>query len=193
MIGKAHPSKKGVTAVEEIALIPDFANIDHKFANVVFDSDPRPPNTDDDTARAMMSSALVRGMSDDQGQHFLAYFVPTAHTLTRRAVRASELTTDTGAMPERLDGEEYAVTRHYNYQLRDQSRDQQEESYVIMLRDGLAFFSQLANRVKLQRRRLNRECIIMMCVRMVHCRGSAYARCSVARHHPSCGRSGGRG
>ncbi|VDK30212.1 unnamed protein product, partial [Anisakis simplex] len=53
-----HPTKKGVTAVEEFYLLPDFENWKHPFALVVFDGDPVPQSEKTDPG-TLMSQALI--------------------------------------------------------------------------------------------------------------------------------------
>lgn len=59
-----HPTKKGVVAVEEQPLFPDFDLWRCPFALVHFDADPAPANCPQDLAVQKMSSALVRGESN---------------------------------------------------------------------------------------------------------------------------------
>ncbi|VDN54971.1 unnamed protein product [Dracunculus medinensis] len=63
-----HPSRKGVTAVAEFPLLPDFENWSHPFALVIFDGDPIPK--DEKT-----NSQELIGMMDEEGEQFFCVFL----------------------------------------------------------------------------------------------------------------------
>lgn len=75
-----HYSKPGVYAIEEFAIYPDFELWKYPCAQVIFDSDPQPRNL----PPATITQALIRGMQDDSGEQFVAYFLPTEETLAKR-------------------------------------------------------------------------------------------------------------
>lgn len=75
-----HYSKPGVYAVEEMPIFPDFDLWKYPCAQVIFDSDPQPRNQPPST----ITQALIRGMQDDSGEQFVAYFLPTEETLQKR-------------------------------------------------------------------------------------------------------------
>lgn len=56
----------------------------YPFAQVIFDADPAPVGQSADTQTEQMSQALIRGMMDESGEQFVAYFLPTEDTLTKR-------------------------------------------------------------------------------------------------------------
>ncbi|XP_014381906.1 RNA polymerase II-associated factor 1 homolog [Alligator sinensis] len=53
-------------------------------AQVIFDSDPAPKDTSGAAALEMMSQAMIRGMMDEEGNQFVAYFLPVEETLRKR-------------------------------------------------------------------------------------------------------------
>jgi RNA polymerase II-associated factor 1 len=57
----------------------------HSCAQVIFDTDPSPQVTGDRSSQIdEMSQAMIRGMIDESGEQFVAYFVPTEETLEKR-------------------------------------------------------------------------------------------------------------
>lgn len=74
-----HHSKKGVTPVEILDVFPDFERWKYPFAQVQFDADPAPMTKADE-----MSQAMIRGVMDESGEQFVAYFLPTRETLEKR-------------------------------------------------------------------------------------------------------------
>uniref|UniRef100_A0A914XF32 RNA polymerase II-associated factor 1 homolog n=1 Tax=Plectus sambesii TaxID=2011161 RepID=A0A914XF32_9BILA len=144
----AHYSKPGVTAVQVLDLLPDFELWKYPFAQVIFDSDPSPLEAKG-KAQEMMSQALIRGMMDEQGEQFVAYFIPLEDTLQKRAHDAS--------LGQAFTPEEeyiYQMTREYNWTVKNKaSKGYEQENYFIVLRDTGAFYNELETRVRLNRRR----------------------------------------
>lgn len=56
----------------------------YPFAQVIFDADPAPVGVPPDVQTDQMSQALIRGMMDESGEQFVAYFLPTEDTLKQR-------------------------------------------------------------------------------------------------------------
>ncbi|KAJ1366757.1 hypothetical protein KIN20_027513 [Parelaphostrongylus tenuis] len=81
---RKHFSKKGVTAVEEIPILPDFELWRFPFALVQFDADPSPVGFEPELRDSMVTQSHIKGMQDDGGEQFVAYFVPTVETLQKR-------------------------------------------------------------------------------------------------------------
>jgi RNA polymerase II-associated factor 1 len=52
---------------------------------VIFDSDPAPIGHSVPTQIEMMSQAMIRGVMDESGEQFVAYFLPTEETMEKRA------------------------------------------------------------------------------------------------------------
>ena len=82
---KEHYSKKGVYPVEVIPLLPDSDMWKFPCAQVIFDSDPAPMGHSASTQIEMMSQAMIRGVMDESGEQFVAYFLPTEETMEKRA------------------------------------------------------------------------------------------------------------
>merc|ERR1711962_1433696 len=79
-----HYSKPGVTLVEEFPVFPDFDLWKYPCAQVIFDSDPAPMGRSVPAAMEEMSQAMIRGVMDESGEQFVAYFLPTQETLQKR-------------------------------------------------------------------------------------------------------------
>uniref|UniRef100_A0ABI0P687 RNA polymerase II-associated factor 1 homolog n=1 Tax=Bos taurus TaxID=9913 RepID=A0ABI0P687_BOVIN len=79
-----HYSKPRVTPVEVMPVFPDFKMWINPCAQVIFDSDPAPKDTSGAAALEMMSQAMIRGMMDEEGNQFVAYFLPVEETLKKR-------------------------------------------------------------------------------------------------------------
>ena len=52
---------------------------------VIFDSDPAPLGHSAANQIEMMSQAMIRGVMDESGEQFVAYFLPTEETMEKRA------------------------------------------------------------------------------------------------------------
>lgn len=74
-----HHSKRGVTPVEVQEVFPDFSLWKYPFAQVQFDADPAPMSQVEE-----MGQAMIRGVMDESGEQFVAYFLPTKDTLEKR-------------------------------------------------------------------------------------------------------------
>ncbi|NXO10222.1 PAF1 factor, partial [Oriolus oriolus] len=79
-----HYSKPRVTPLEVMPVFPDFKMWINPCAQVIFDSDPAPKDTSGAAALEMMSQAMIRGMMDEEGNQFVAYFLPVEETLRKR-------------------------------------------------------------------------------------------------------------
>ncbi|VDD89311.1 unnamed protein product [Enterobius vermicularis] len=143
-----HPKKKGVKAVEELPLLPDFDNWIHPFALVVFDGDPIPrgEKTDGDV---LLSQALIRGMMDEKGEQFVTYYLPTKETLEARARDAQN--------EKPFDPDytyEYNSVRDYNWLVRNKStKGFEQDNYLFSLRSDGVYYDELETKVTLTRRK----------------------------------------
>lgn len=146
-----HPTKKGVTAVEELSLLPDFDNWMHPFALVVFDGDPIPQNDKVD-AQTLMPQALIRGMMDEEGEQFVTYFLPSRETLDKRLKDADEgLEFDSDYVYE------YQSVRDYNWLVRNKStKGYEQDNFLFTIRDGAVYYNELETKVSLTRRKTKR-------------------------------------
>jgi len=75
----SHPGKRGVTPVQVLEVFPDFSLWKYPFAQVQFDADPAPMSRLEE-----MSQAMIRGVMDENGEQFVAYFLPSQETLEKR-------------------------------------------------------------------------------------------------------------
>ncbi|VDK57336.1 unnamed protein product [Cylicostephanus goldi] len=87
---RKHFDKKGVTAIEEVPILPDFELWKYPFALVQFDADPAPANYSADICESMVTQSHIKGMQDDDGEQFVAYFVPTVETLQKKLTDKEE-------------------------------------------------------------------------------------------------------
>ncbi|VBB30802.1 unnamed protein product [Acanthocheilonema viteae] len=161
-----HPTKKGVIAIEELPLLPDFdvdfiiirantffnsfslsdscntsellSNWMHPFALVVFDGDPIPQNDKVD-AQTLMPQALIRGMMDEEGEQFVTYFLPSKETLDKRLKDAEKgLEFDPDYVYE------YQSVRDYNWLVRNKStKGYEQDNFLFTIRDGAVYYNEL--------------------------------------------------
>ncbi|CAG9539404.1 unnamed protein product [Cercopithifilaria johnstoni] len=146
-----HPTKKGVIAVEELPLLPDFDNWMHPFALVVFDGDPIPQNDKVD-AQTLMPQALIRGMMDEEGEQFVTYFLPSKETLDKRLKD-----TEKGLEFDSDYVYEYQSVRDYNWLVRNKStKGYEQDNFLFTIRDGAVYYNELETKVSLNRRKIKR-------------------------------------
>merc|ERR1719264_1106435 len=88
-----------------------------------------------------MSQAMIRGVMDESGEQFVAYFLPTEDTLKERDYDD--------------DGEyEYKMFREYNWNVKSKASKGYEENFFFVVRNGGIFYNELETRVRLSKRRL---------------------------------------
>ncbi|XP_072885424.1 RNA polymerase II-associated factor 1 homolog [Hemitrygon akajei] len=144
-----HYSKPRVVPVEVMPVFPDFKMWINPCAQVIFDSDPAPKDVTGSGAVEMMSQAMIRGMMDEEGNQFVAYFLPSEET-TRKRKRDSEECID--YMPD--DIYEYKISREYNWNVKNKASKGYEENYFFIFRDGDGvYYNELETRVRLSKRR----------------------------------------
>uniref|UniRef100_A0AAQ5YA79 RNA polymerase II-associated factor 1 homolog n=1 Tax=Amphiprion ocellaris TaxID=80972 RepID=A0AAQ5YA79_AMPOC len=173
-----HYSKPRVTPVEVLPVFPDFkvTNV-HRLgkkmyfscfcelnyfvhflfaqmwinpcAQVIFDSDPAPKDISGPAGVEMMSQAMIRGMMDEEGNQFVAYFLPNEDTLRKRKRDCEE---GLDYMPEDLY--DYKIAREYNWNVKNKASKGYEENYFFIFRDGDGvYYNELETRVRLSKRR----------------------------------------
>uniref|UniRef100_A0A8C0WG20 RNA polymerase II-associated factor 1 homolog n=1 Tax=Castor canadensis TaxID=51338 RepID=A0A8C0WG20_CASCN len=173
-----HYSKPRVTPVEVMPVFPDFKMWINPCAQVIFDSDPAPKDTSGAAALEMMSQAMIRGMMDEEGNQFVAYFLPVEETLKKRkrdqeeemdyapddvfvgrgrAVGTEKPSlsppgTDRLTLPSlRYD---YKIAREYNWNVKNKASKGYEENYFFIFREGDGvYYNELETRVRLSKRR----------------------------------------
>ncbi|XP_012691657.1 RNA polymerase II-associated factor 1 homolog [Clupea harengus] len=145
----AHYSKPRVTPVEVMPVFPDFKMWINPCAQVIFDSDPAPKDMSAPAGVDMMSQAMIRGMMDEEGNQFVAYFLPNEETMRKRKRDVEE---DIDYMPEELY--EYKIAREYNWNVKNKASKGYEENYFFIFRDGDGvYYNELETRVRLSKRR----------------------------------------
>src|SRR5687768_32948 len=96
---KEHPGKPGIYPVDIFPVLPDFSLWKYPFAQVMFDADPAPPEMSDE-----MSQAMIRGVMDESGEQFVAYFLPTEETMQKRKF-------------DEVNGDQYRSGEEYEYRM----------------------------------------------------------------------------
>ncbi|KAG1705839.1 RNA polymerase II-associated factor 1 [Nymphon striatum] len=143
-----HYSKPGVTMESSCPIYPDFDVWKYPCAQVIFDSDPAPSGRPLSAQIEEMSQAMIRGVMDESGEQFVAYFLPTEETVRKRK-RDKEAGTDY-EFDEEYD---YKMSREYNWNVKNKATKGYEENYFFVLRDDQCFYNELETRVRLSKRR----------------------------------------
>ncbi|XP_026233712.1 RNA polymerase II-associated factor 1 homolog [Anabas testudineus] len=144
-----HYSKPRVTPVEILPVFPDFKMWINPCAQVIFDSDPAPKDISGPAGVEMMSQAMIRGMMDEEGNQFVAYFLPNEDTLRKRKRDVEE---GMDYMPDDLY--DYKIAREYNWNVKNKASKGYEENYFFIFRDGDGvYYNELETRVRLSKRR----------------------------------------
>lgn len=143
-----HYSKPNVTAVEVLPLFPDFQNWKYPCAQVIFDSDPAPTGKNVPAQIEEMSQAMIRGVMDECGEQFVAYFLPTEDTLEKRR---RDFTNETLYVDD--EEYEYKMAREYNWNVKSKLSKNYEENYFLVVRENGVYFNGLETRVRLSKRR----------------------------------------
>lgn len=144
-----HYSKPNVVPIEVLPIFPDFTNWKYPCAQVIFDSDPAPQGKNVPAQLEEMSQAMIRGVMDESGEQFVAYFLPTETTLEKRRIDfvAGELYKD--------DEEyEYKIAREYNWNVKTKASKGYEENYFFVMRQDGIYYNELETRVRLNKRRV---------------------------------------
>uniref|UniRef100_A0A8C3P9V6 RNA polymerase II-associated factor 1 homolog n=1 Tax=Chrysemys picta bellii TaxID=8478 RepID=A0A8C3P9V6_CHRPI len=138
-----HYSKPRVTPMEVMPVFPDFKMWINPCAQVIFDSDPAPKDTSGAAALEMM------GMMDEEGNQFVAYFLPVEDTLRKRKRDQEE---EMDYAPE--DIYDYKIAREYNWNVKNKASKGYEENYFFIFREGDGvYYNELETRVRLSKRR----------------------------------------
>ncbi|XP_011402726.1 PREDICTED: RNA polymerase II-associated factor 1 homolog [Amphimedon queenslandica] len=145
-----HYSKPGVEAREVLPLFPDFKLWHLPFAQVIFDTDPAVYGKKEDRQMQEMSQAMIRGMMDENNEQFVAYFLPSPDTITKREED------DRDGISFRPDEEyEYSLSRDYNWNVKNKASKGYEESYFFVVRPGEGvYYNEIETRVRLNKRRM---------------------------------------
>ncbi|XP_051536053.1 RNA polymerase II-associated factor 1 homolog [Myxocyprinus asiaticus] len=144
-----HYSKPRVTPVEVLPVFPDFKMWINPCAQVIFDSDPAPKDVSAPAGVDMMSQAMIRGMMDEEGNQFVAYFLPNEDTMRKRKRDVEE---DLEFMPDEVY--DYKIAREYNWNVKNKASKGYEENYFFIFRDSDGvYYNELETRVRLSKRR----------------------------------------
>ncbi|NXB23212.1 PAF1 factor, partial [Rhagologus leucostigma] len=89
------------------------------------------------------------GMMDEEGNQFVAYFLPVEETLRKRKRDQEE---DVDYAPE--DVYDYKIAREYNWNVKNKASKGYEENYFFIFREGDGvYYNELETRVRLSKRR----------------------------------------
>ncbi|KAK0159803.1 hypothetical protein PV327_010876 [Microctonus hyperodae] len=143
-----HYSKPNVTPVEILPVYPDFKLWKYPCAQVIFDSDPAPSGRPVPAQIEEMSQAMIRGVMDESGEQFVAYFLPLEETLEKRR---RDFTAEIDYAEE--DEYEYKMAREYNWNVKSKASKGYEENYFLVMRQDGVYYNELETRVRLSKRR----------------------------------------
>ncbi|XP_075464346.1 RNA polymerase II-associated factor 1 homolog [Ascaphus truei] len=145
-----HYSKPRVTPVEVMPAFPDFKMWINPCAQVIFDSDPAPKDAPGSAGLDMMSQAMIRGMMDEEGNQFVAYFLPHEETMRKRKRDQDE---GLDYMADEIY--DYKIAREYNWNVKNKASKGYEENYFFIFREGDGvYYNELETRVRLSKRRV---------------------------------------
>ncbi|CAI2735789.1 unnamed protein product [Schistosoma spindalis] len=143
-----HYSKPNVHALEVLPVLPDFTLWRYPCAQVIFDDDPSRKNKTTTEQKEEVNQAMIRGMVDESGDHFVAYFLPTEQTKQLRRLDAEN------RIPYTEDAAyEYELTREYNWNVKNKTMANYEENYFFCFRKDGVYYNELETRVRLSKRR----------------------------------------
>ncbi|KAL3220436.1 hypothetical protein MRX96_029876 [Rhipicephalus microplus] len=131
-----HYSKPNVKAVKVLPLLPDSDLWKYPFAHVMFDSEPAPI-----THLKEMSRAMIRGVMDECGDQFVAYFLPTEDTMKKQNKNVEQ-----GMNYMDDDEYQYRMAREYNWNVKNKASKGYEENYFFVFRDDGVYYNELETR-----------------------------------------------
>ncbi|CAH0558918.1 unnamed protein product [Brassicogethes aeneus] len=143
-----HYSKPNVVPVEVLPLYPDFSLWKYPCAQVIFDSDPAPVGKQVPAQIEEMSQAMIRGVMDESGEQFVAYFLPTEDTLEKRR---QDFINNVAYQDD--EEYEYKMAREYNWNVKSKASKGYEENYFFVVRQDGIYYNELETRVRLSKRR----------------------------------------
>lgn len=150
---EVHHSKPNVVPVEIFPVFPDFELWKYPCAQVIFETDPAPPGRSISAQIEEMSQALIRGVKDESGEQFVAYFLPTQETLEKRR---RDVKAEVNYMSD--DEYDYKINREYNWSVRSKAtKAGYEENYFFVVRKDGIYYNELETRVRLVKRRLKKN------------------------------------
>merc|ERR1719195_2006714 len=92
---------------------------------------------------------MIRGVMDESGEQFVAYFLSTDETMAKRAEDMTE-----GV--EYKDDMEYEckMAREYNWNVKSKASKGYEENFFFLFRGDGVYYNELETRVRLSKRRM---------------------------------------
>lgn len=163
-----HPTKKNLTVVSSIPVLPDFKFWRFELAHGVFDSDPAPlakgtnkkTPADVQRERAYESQCILSedGCADDT----TALYWPTRETFESRKRRREAMEGDPEWQDDVAVGDKYEFKklREYTYEIKTKDDMPEETLYFVKRDDGAGeafYYKPLGYRVKLTRNREARQ------------------------------------
>jgi len=143
-----HETNKKVKPVEILPFFPDFQFWHMPCAHVIFDTEPTQRGKTEPANLGQMSLGMIRGMEDESGDQFVAYFLPTDDTLGKKKEEGK------GKEPEENEEYEYKLAREYNWNVKNKAIKGFEENYFFVFRENEGvFYNELQTRVRLNKRR----------------------------------------
>nr|XP_018670805.1 RNA polymerase II-associated factor 1 homolog [Ciona intestinalis] len=143
-----HYSKPNVFPVDVLPIYPDMKMWQHPSAQVIFDTDPSVQGKPAAEQLEEMSQAMIRGMVDEEGDQFVAYFLPTPSTRQKRKRDVEE-----GVDFEPEETYDYRLAREYNWNVKNKASKGYEENYYFIFREEGVYYNELETRVRLSKRR----------------------------------------
>lgn len=144
-----HYSKPNVVPLEVYPVFPDFVNWKYPCAQVIFDSDPAPVGKNVPAQIEEMSQAMIRGVMDESGEQFVAYFLPAEETLEKRRRDFAN-----NVLYDDEEEYEYKIAREYNWNVKSKASKGYEENYFFVVRNDGVYYDELETRVRLSKRRV---------------------------------------
>ncbi|CAI4222679.1 unnamed protein product [Auanema sp. JU1783] len=146
---KNHYSNKGVVAVEEMPIFPDFGLWKFDLAQVMFDSDPACSALPHSLKNSGLENSIIKGMQSAEGEQYVAHFCPTVETLQQN------LEDHEKKQPfEQGYTYNYMLNREYNWVVKNNaSADYEKDHFMLYQKDGQMLYNELETRVRLVRRR----------------------------------------
>lgn len=88
-----------------------------------------------------------RGVKDQQGRDFVAYYVPTDETLDKLLDFEK-----VGQAPDHSEELEYKCAREFNWTIKNENSKGYEPYYFFSFRGGVCYYNDMNTRVKLTRK-----------------------------------------
>lgn len=105
-----------------------------------------------------MSQAMIRGVMDETGEQFVAYFLPTQDTLVKRARDASQ-----SIDYDDNDEYDYKMARQYHWNVKSKASKGYEENYFIVFRDEAVYYNELETRCEKLNNLFQESILTMFC------------------------------